>query len=261
MHVSEPYAPGSFCWAELATTDAAAARAFYGGLFGWTVVEVPMGEGQTYHMLQLDGRDVAALYEQQPEQRAHGVPANWLSYVAVANVDESAQRVADLGGKLLMEAFDVMEVGRMALAQDPGGAAIALWQARSHIGSRVVGEPGAVCWHELATRHPGVVCEFYQGLLGWSSRKQPMGSATYHYFLRGEETAAGMDQMASDSDDAPSHWMVYFAVADCDAAAARAGELGGVVKLPPTDVPGVGRYAVLEDPQGAVFSIIRLGAA
>jgi predicted enzyme related to lactoylglutathione lyase len=258
MHVSEPYAPGTFCWVELATTDAAAAGAFYSGLFGWTVVEVPMGEGQIYYMLQLGGRDVAALYEQQPEQRALGVPPSWLSYVAVTDVEESAARVADLGGKLLMDAFDVMDVGRMALAQDPGGAAFALWQAKSHIGGRVVGEPGAMCWHELATHHPGVVCEFYQGLLGWSSRKQPVGPVAYYSFQRGDEPAAGMLQMAGEWEGIPSHWMVYFAVADCDAAAARAGELGGAVKVPPTDVPGVGRFAVIQDPQGAVFSIIRL---
>src|SRR5689334_21966736 len=122
MAVTTAYHPATFCWAELGTTDVAAAKQFYGELFGWTTNELPMGEGAAYSMMQVDGRDAAAIYQQRPEEAAAGAPPCWRSYVAVSSADESARRIADAGGSLLAPPFDVFDAGRMAVAEDPTGA-------------------------------------------------------------------------------------------------------------------------------------------
>ncbi len=101
MHITAPYAPGTFCWGELTTTDAAAAKAFYGGLFGWSHIDAPMGNGEFYTRFQLDGEDVVGMYQQNAAQRSQGVPPNWGTYIAAANVDQAAARAAELGATIL----------------------------------------------------------------------------------------------------------------------------------------------------------------
>jgi hypothetical protein len=253
------YTPGTFCWSELSTTDPAAAKAFYTSLFGWTATDTPAGHG-IYTMLHLDGKEAGALNELQKTQRDAGVPSHWLLYLSVASADETLAKVAELGGKVLAGPFDVMEFGRMGVAQDPTGATFAIWQPKKHIGARVTGEPGAACWNELATRDTEAAGAFYTKVFGWTDLTKQMGPMTYTSFMQGETPTGGMLKMTEEWAGIPPHWMVYFAVADCDAGAARARELGGEVKVPPTDIPEVGRFAVIQDPQGAVFSIIKLAA-
>ncbi len=126
MTVVATHALGTFCWADLGTTDAAAAKRFYTGLFGWNADDRPMGEGNYYTMFDVGGNSVAALYQQDPQQQAQGMPPNWLSYVSVDSVDQMAERTRSLGGTVMTEPFDVFEVGRMSLIQDPTGAVVAL---------------------------------------------------------------------------------------------------------------------------------------
>ena len=140
--------PGTFCWVELATSDGAAAKKFYTSLFGWEIDDVP-GGGGVYSLLKKKGKDAAALYELGPQQK--GVPPHWNSYVSVASADDAATKAKRLGGTVIMEPFDVMEHGRMAVVQDPAGAAFSLWQPKSHIGAQVVNEPGSLYWAELDT--------------------------------------------------------------------------------------------------------------
>jgi uncharacterized protein len=256
MEITE-YPPGTFCYPELATTDSEGAKRFYTQLFGWEAVDSPVGPGMVYTMLRLRGKSVGALYGMGEERRAAGPPA-WLSYVTVANVDASAKKAAALGGTVRQEPFDVMEVGRMALLDDPTGARFALWQPRQHIGAELVNEPGALCWNELATRDPQQAGAFYTGLFGWGKQVQDMGLGEYTTFQNGDRPAAGMYAIRPEHGDMPPNWMVYFAVADCDASAAQAGALGAKVAMPPQDIPGIGRFATLVDPQGAMFSIIKL---
>ncbi len=257
MSIIERYTPGSFSYAELVTTDAAAARAFYTGLFGWEVDEIPMGENGTYSMFRLGEHVAAAMHQMGPEQAA-GVPPHWGSYVTVAGVDESAARAEELSGTVLMAPFDVMDAGRMAVVRDPAGAVFSLWEARAHVGSQVRDEPGSVCWNELATPDPIRAGGFYTALFGWTTQVNDMGTMTYTTFLRGEERVAGMYGITEEMEGMPPSWMVYFAVEDCDASAARAQELGAQVHVTPADIPGVGRFAMMADPQGAMFSIITL---
>jgi uncharacterized protein len=250
--------PGGFCWTELGTLDAASAKRFYRELFGWSVVDVPIGPEAVYTMLQKNGKDVAALYQLGKPQVALGVPAHWLSYVAVANVDESAARARELGATLRSDPFDVMEAGRMAVLLDPAGAALALWQAGKHIGSALVNEPGSLCWSELWTTNTDIAGGFYAALLDWQLEPADMGGSPHTVFRSGDVRVAGMTALASEGGKRPPHWLTFFAVEACDDTARRAKDMGGQIALPPADIPKVGRFAVLSDREGATFGVIQL---
>lgn len=253
------YAPGTFSWIDLGTTDPDQAKRFYSELFGWEVNDMPMGDGTFYTMFQVGGRDVSALYGLSREQREQGVSPHWLSYVTVTSVDEAAARAGALGGTVLSGPHDVFDAGRMAVVQDPTGAPFALWQAGTHIGASRIGEPGTLCWNELATRDADAAEAFYTNLFAWSTKKENMGDlGTYTVFADGDRQAGGMYQLNGEMAGMPSHWTVYIAVDDCDARTERARALGADVRVPPMDIPNVGRFALLQDPQGAVFAIIKL---
>lgn len=260
MQETAGYKPGTFCWVELATTDGEAAKKFYTELFGWTGNDMPVGPGMTYSILLLDGqegKDVGALFQMTPEMRAQGIPPNWLSYVSVTNADESAAKAKELGATLMKEPFDVMEVGRMAVIQDPTGAVFAIWQAGTHKGASVVNVPSAFVWNELATSDTGKAGTFYKGLFGWGLDTQTFGPMEYTIFQNGERGAGGMFALTPEMAGVPPHWLVYFSVEDCDAKVKKATELGAKTIKPADDIPGVGRFAILQDPQGAAFAVIK----
>jgi predicted enzyme related to lactoylglutathione lyase len=252
------YAPGTFSWVDLATIGAAEAKKFYTELFGWSAVDMPAGEGMVYTMFQLEGKEVAALYELGPQQKEQGFPPHWMSYVTVASADESAAKAKSLGGQLLMEPGDVMDAGRMALIQDPVGAVLAVWQPGTHIGARLANVPGSFAWNELATTDTEKAGQFYTELFGWDTQVYEMPSGAYTTFLNQERMNAGMIKMTEEWGDAPPHWLVYFAVADCDQSTEKARELGAEILVSPMEAGEVGRFSVIQDPQGAVFSIIKL---
>ena len=251
------HTPGTFCWAELATTDQKAAVAFYGALFGWGVNDMPIGPTETYSMFQMRGKDVGAAYTMRPEERQHGAPPHWNLYVSVANVDESAKKAESLGAKVLAPPFDVMDVGRMAVLQDPTGAVFQLWQAKKHIGAKILSEPGALCWSELTTRDTKRAESFYTSLFGWT-RKHAAPSAVMEYteFHHQGKPLGGMMAMPPNMPaHVPSYWMPYFQVTDVDASANKAKGLGANLMVGPQDIPNTGRFAILSDPQGAMFAI------
>jgi len=248
--------PGTFCWVELATSDGPAAKKFYTSLFGWSFVDNPMGDAGVYTMLQKKGRDVGALYPMGPEQK--GIPPHWGSYVAVENANDAAAHAKELGATVMLEPFDVMEHGRMAVIQDPTGAVFSLWEPKSHIGARLVNEPGSFCWNELYTTDPARASDFYTGLFAWTKDSKHMDFGEYVIFNFGGRNAAGMMKIPKEWGPVPPHWMVYFAVDDCDNTVEKAKSLGAQVTVPPTDIPEVGRFAMLTDPQGAGFSVIKL---
>ncbi len=258
MQETPTYAPGTFCWVELGTTDGEAAKKFYTELFGWTFTDHPMGPGMVYTMLQLEGKDIGALYTMSDEMITQGIPPNWLSYALVASADESAAKAKELGGTLMKEPFDVMDVGRMAVVQDPTGAVFALWQAGTNKGAGIVNVPNSFVWNELATPDTTRAGEFYSGLFGWTTNVQQLGPMTYTTFRNNDRPAGGMYTPAPEMADTPPHWLVYFAVDDCDAKVAQANELGARTIAPPMDIPSTGRFAMLLDPQGAAFAIIKL---
>jgi uncharacterized protein len=249
------YAPGTPSWVDLASPDPDASAAFYGALFGWEAPEAgPVEETGGYRMLQRDGRNVAGLGPTQGE----GQPAMWTTYVSTDDAQAASARVREAGGRVVLEPFDVLGAGRMAVFVDPAGAFISVWQPQSHHGADVVNEPNAFCWTELATRDIDGAKRFYEAVFGWRGETNAYGETSYTEWKLGGRTVGGMIQMNEEwPEEVPPHWMVYFAVDDIDAAAGRVEELGGKVAVAPTDTPA-GRFAVVNDPHGAVFSIIRL---
>jgi uncharacterized protein len=257
MQVSK-HTPGRFCWIELATTDQDAAKKFYSELFGWSVNDFPMGSDGVYTMFQLNGKDTGAAFKLGEQQLSQGIPPHWGVYVSVEDADAAANAIKAAGGTVMMEPFDVFEFGRMAVAMDPTGATFSVWQPRNHIGVGIKDEPNTMCWQELATRDVEAAKTFYSTVFGWNAVTKDGGPMPYTEVDLNGEQFAGMLKMSAEGGEMPSHWMTYFAVADCDASAQKAESLGGKTCVPPTDIPTVGRFAVLNDPQGVFFSIIKL---
>lgn len=256
------YRPGTVCWLDLGTTDGDAAAAFYQRLFGW---QAARDAATGYTNLGHDGRPVAGMYELMPEQRDAGVRPFWLPYFATADVHASVAQAAALGATPLGEVFeprteDGTLFGRGAALVDPTGAPFGLWEGHTHRGFGVgsdAGVPGRLCWAELATRDAGAATAFYGALFGYTAERAPMEGMDYTLLQLDGEGVGGLYEMDESYGDAPSHWMPYLAVEDADATADDAGAAGGSVCVPPTDIPTVGRFAIIDDPQGATFSILR----
>jgi len=259
MATTTQHAPGTFCWVELGTTDPEGAKKFYGSLFGWQIQDQDVGGGEIYTIFKHGARDVAALFKLRKEQLDQKVPPHWGSYVAVESADQAATKAKQLGGTVLMDPFDVMEHGRMAVIQDPTGAVFCVWQAKAHPGAGVLDEPGSLTWTELMTSNTDKALAFYTGLLPWSTEKMMSGPPDqqfpYTMYKTGDTYAGGMMPIQPDMGPMPSHWMSYFMVDDCDASTAKAQKLGAKVHVPGMDIPNMGRFSILQDPQGAVFAL------
>jgi predicted enzyme related to lactoylglutathione lyase len=236
------YAPGTFSWAELATSGADGAKAFYTELFGWTYDDNEVPGGPVYSTALRDGKPVAALFASEQ-------PPHWNCYVTVASADESAARAAEAGGTVVSPAFDVMDVGRMAVIADPAGAALCLWEPRAHIGAALVNAPGALTWNDLVTPDAEAAAEFYGALFGWTTSEIP-NAGGYRVIKNGERSNGGI----MPSSDGPPSWMPYFGHEDVDRVVAEVGGLGGRVHNGPVRMPQ-GSIAVIGDPQGAVFAV------
>lgn len=253
------HAPGTFCWVELITTDSAGAKRFYGELLGWDHHDDEAGPSQIYTMWQKDGKNAGAMYERTPAQAEMRVPPHWASFVTVADADATIALAKANGARIFREPVDVVDSGRLAILQDPTGAIISIWQPRRHFGAQIKDEPGSFCWQELVTRDTEAAAAFYTAVFGWTPQTDDMGGMPYTSFMLGERPAAGMMAIQPDWGEVPPHWLVYFAVEDCDWTVGQARELGGGVLVEATDIPEVGRFAMIQDPQGAVFGVIKLG--
>ena len=268
------YIPGVPCWIDTSQPDPEAAVDFYKGLFGWEFEDVmPPDAPGKYFSARIRGLDVAAVGS-IPE----GAPqmATWNTYVWVDSADETAAKVREAGGSVVMEPFDVMSAGRMAVFADPEGAVFSVWQPNEHRGARIVNEHGSLNFNDLHTRDSEGAKSFYGSVFGWETLSLDGGFQAWTlpgYAEHLEENDPGLrermseggapegfaDVVASivpipdDQPDTPAHWGVTFAVDDADAIAEKASELGGKVILPPMDAPWV-RLTVIADPQGAIFN-------
>jgi uncharacterized protein len=257
MTVHTAYRQGTPCWVDIQTTDQAAAKEFYGQLFGWHFDDRPMPQGPVYSMAQIGGQNVAAIAPQTEEQTAAGMPPMWNTYLAVDDVDAATALVADAGGQVAMEPFDIMGSGRMSFVADPSGAFVGLWQAGQHIGAQLTNEPGTLTWNELVTSSPDTALPFYEKVLGVQAVTTAMGPEySYTTFQVDGQQVGG--STPPQMEGVPNHWNVWFAVESADATVARAQELGSQVVVEPMDMP-VGRMAVLRDPQGGHFSLMQPG--
>ena len=256
MPTVDDHEPGTPSWVDLGSTDLPSAVSFYTGLFGWEAADQGPESGH-YHMFIKDGRPVAGGMATMTE----GQPSAWLSYVSVDDADATAAAIKDAGGMVFVEPMDVMTVGRMVVAADPTGAAFGLWQPKDHRGAGIVNEPGALTWNELNTRDVAGALAFYPKVFGWEPETQTMGDMEYTEWKLGGRSIAGMMSMpAMVPPEVPAHWLVYFATDDCDATVEKASTSGATVMVPPTDIPP-GRFAVLLDPTGAGFAVIKTQAA
>jgi predicted enzyme related to lactoylglutathione lyase len=250
------YEPGTPCWVDLSSPEVDASKAFYGALFGWTAQTGPPEAGG-YVLFEIDGVPVAGLGPIMNE----GQPTAWTTYVSVDDADKAVATAQAAGATVLMESMDVLDVGRMAIFADPTGAVIAVWQPRNHIGAGLVNEPNTLCWNELATRDIEGAKAFYGALFGWQGDTSEMEGMTYTEWKLNDRTIGGMLEMGANfPPQVPPHWLAYFATDDCDATVAKATGLGASVMMPATDIPP-GRFAVLADPQGAAFAVIKTSFA
>ena len=247
---------GTPSWVELSTTDDKAALAFYGALFGWVDDPQQMSPGMLYHMQKLNGLEAAAIYQQGEEEKGQGVPPHWNTYFTVDDVDQIAAKAGQSGATVIFGPMDVFDAGRMAYLQDPQGAMFALWQSKEHIGVRIKDETGALMWNELQTTDPEDATQFYSSLLGMGSSKFP-GPIDYTLLNVAGTDVAGVMAITEDMGPVPPNWGVYFGVDDADATAKKAESLGGSIIIPAMDIPEFGRFAGLQDPQGAMFSVLR----
>ncbi|MFD1932013.1 MULTISPECIES: VOC family protein [Nonomuraea] len=243
--------PGAPNWTDLGVPDVQQAAAFYRGVFGWSFRPAGPDSGG-YGFLQLDGKTVAALGPLMEE----GAGAAWTTYFATPDADASAKLVEQHGGTVRVEPSDVFTAGRMAHFTDPAGAQFAVWQGGDIPGLDLVTDQGSLGWVELHVPDPAAVQPFYQAVFGWTVATVPMGPMDYTVVstAQGDDPSIG-GLVPLAVGDSP-HWMPYFEVADCDAAVARAQELGGTVVMPAESVEGVGRFAALDDPFGARFAVI-----
>jgi len=249
MGTRTEHAPGTFSWIDLSTSDTEAAKSFYGGLFGWEFEDNEIPGGGVYTMCKVGGSEAAAisgLKEGDPS------PPHWNNYVTVANAGDAAAKAGELGGTVVMDAFDVMEAGRMAVIADPTGGVFSVWEAKENIGAQRVNEPGCLTWNELHSPDPDKAVEFYTGLFGWETEpmETPEGAPSYTIVKVGDRSNGGvMDAQGGE----PPHWLPYIVAADRDVTADKATGLGGTefVRL---EMPA-GKIAILADPQGAAFAI------
>ena len=169
MQVVTNYPDGVFNWIDLTTTDVAGAKAFYGGLFGWTADDRPTGGGPDYTMMMLDGHPVAGATPMSSDMQAMGMPPVWVSYVKIDDIDGAAARAVEAGGAVFVPPMDVLDSGRMALVQDPTGAAFGMWSPRAFAGAALVNRPNTLAWNELQTRDLPAARAFYEHVFGWTA--------------------------------------------------------------------------------------------
>ncbi len=244
----ETHPPGTPTWVDLSTTDVDAGRAFYQKLFGWTNDDPAAPEYGGYSMFRMDGKLVGG-----SGPVMDGGHPNWTTYVRTADAAETAQKVRDAGGEVAVEPMQIMTSGTMAIFKDPTGAYFGVWQNADHTGAELFNAPGALTWNELGTRDVEAAKRFYGAVFGWTAK----ADNNYVQWQLGDKTVAGCDDMNARQmpESIPAHWLVYFAVTSADESTEKVKELGGTVNMPPMDIPGMGRFAVVADPQGAVFAV------
>ncbi len=253
--LSTDFVTGSPNWLDLGSPDTAAAAAFYGSVFDWDFLSAGPEAGG-YGFFQRDGKTVAALGPLTEE----GASSAWTVYFQTPDADATVKATEQNGGAVRVEAFDVMNAGRMACLTDPGGAEFAVWQPTAVKGLEMTSDDNSLCWAELHIGDPVAALRFYGSLFGWRSQEMETPGMTYTVL----STAEGDQQDASFGGVTPlrsasekSRWIPYFAVRDVDEIAAKAQGNGGSVVMPAADIPDVGRIAWLADSFGATFAVLK----
>jgi len=248
---------GRFVWHELMTTDPAAAEKFYKDVVGWgmTEADMPGMPDQKYRMWTAGEIPIGGLIPMMGAAKEMGAPPNWTCYIEVPNCDETVKQCESLGGRTLVPSTDIPGVGRFAVLQDPQGAVFCVITSATPIGEETDPAPKTFSWHEVTTNDLKATISFYEALFGWKKQSEfDMGEmGTYHMFGRDRFTYGGM--MQRNEQMPPPSWLHYAMVDNADAATERAKNGGATVIIPPMEVPGGDRIAVMLDPQGAAFAV------
>lgn len=246
---------GTPAWTELAAKDGEAAREFYSGMFGWTWERAPGPEGGVnYFYAMLDGRKAAGLYQIIPEMV--GMPVSWSTYLFTDSTERAHAAALERGATTYMGPLDAFGAGQMAYMADDQGASFIMWEPKGHQGAQVVNEPGAHTWAELIVPDLEKAAAFYGGVFGLEAADAPdMKGPVYKLWMAGETMVGGL--MQPPAPEIPPCWFTYFGADDAGAAGDRARELGGQVIMGPSPTPA-GDITVIQDPQGAMFSVIQL---
>lgn len=242
-------------WTDLSTSDPAAARDYYSKVFGWKVEVSPDPQYGGYAMATISGKDVAGIGPKQMDEQ----PSAWTVYIGTPDAAETAKKMEAAGGKIIAPVMEVGDQGHMAIVQDPSGAFLGLWQAKNMVGAQGAGA-NTMGWAELNSRGFEKASSFYKKVFGWGEKKSDMGEGMGQYTefqLSGDSIAGGMEMNPMVPAEVPSYWMVYFNVEDVDNAFKKATEAGGKEMLGPQDMPG-GRFAIVSDPQGAAFGLLKM---
>jgi predicted enzyme related to lactoylglutathione lyase len=255
MSTATRYANGVFCWTELHSADQPASRAFYTQLFGWATTETTNPHGGTYSTADVAGKKVAGIQEMDAQSKADGVPSHWLNYMAVDQLDAFTRKAEGLGAKAIHGPFDVLDLGRAVVLQDPAGAFLALWQAGRHIGAELCdNEAGSACWYDNYTTDVAKSKAFYLGMFDYTTVTHDIPGMELVMFTSSAPDSETEFAMMNTREGRPSYWQPFFSVSDADATLAKAVELGAQVICPVMDMGG-GSFAHFRDPQGATFGI------
>jgi len=255
-------AKSRFVWHDLNTNDVTGAKRFYGELFNWKFEGKP---GDSYEHIKAGSEMIGGIRAMDAKEQ---MPPNWLAYVGVDDVAATVTKMEQLGGKVYMPTTTLPNVGTFAVVGDPTGAALAPWKsARASEEQEPAGQPAlyTFCWNELLSSSVSKVTPFYTGVFGWGIEQMDMGPmGTYTLFKRtgvkdnmgADKNAGGMMQSPPDAPH-PPFWLAYVAVPNADSTVEKAKRNGATVIVPPQDIPNVGRFSVLMDPQKAAFAILQ----
>jgi len=252
---TKSFAPGRFCWADMAVPDVKRTIGFYTELLGWNVA--PAGKArQGYTILRKGCEAAVGLYPMAQAQRTRKEKPHWLSYVCTDELERSSARIADFGGHLEVGPINVGSAGRSCVLSDPQGARLALWQPKEFRGAGIWNEPGAICWNELVAMEAEPSWRFYARLLAWEANDQKRSDGDYTLFKLDDQNLAGLRSVGSRFQRLVNQWVIYFAVSDCDSAVAAAVRMGAATLVPPTSMAEMGRVAIIEDPAGAPCGLV-----
>ena len=246
--------PGRFIWHDLVTKDAARAQTFYAQLFGWTFQESQMA-GFSYRMIMAGPGPIGGIMQEPSIPMAH-----WMPYVAVEDVDSAAKKCKELGGSVCVGPTDIPNTGRFAVIGDPQGGYLSIYRGNEASQGFDPDQPvpGRVCWNELLTTDDKAACRFYADMFGWRDQPKDMGPmGTYHVQMLRDQQAGGIMRNPQPQPGMPPCWIAYFLAPDLDASARKAQALGATICIPPSPIPGIGRFAYLTDPTGAMFALFQ----
>jgi predicted enzyme related to lactoylglutathione lyase len=243
-------------WTDLATSDAEGAREFYSKVFGWKVEVNPDPQYGGYALAKIGGKDVAGIGPKQMNE----APTAWTVYIGSADAEDTVKKAQAAGGNVVVPTMAVGDQGKMAIIQDPSGAMLGIWQSQNMTGAQVYDRPNSMGWAEVNSRGFEKAKPFYKKLFNWGEKKTAAVGENPEYTefqLGGKSIAGGMEMNPMVPAEVPSYWMVYFNVDNVDKAFDKVIAEGGKEMLSPQDMPG-GRFAIVSDPQGASFGLLKM---